>query len=182
MGQRGRPKSSEPRWFEFVDQQKIIDLYITGSSCSSIVVEMNLGVDSKSVLRFLRLNGIPIRGRYERLLPVLCPGCNENFEIKDAGWNRKLCLTCSPSQVWYQRWVKYQITKPQFDEMWENQGGLCGLCEEDMDYEEKVVIDHCHKQGHIRAILHNRCNIGLHYIENDKFFASAIRYIERHKR
>ena len=172
-------------WFERdgVDIEAIINAYKNGLSCYAINKRFNLGVDNKTVYRFLKASGVQMRGRYDRP-PKLCPGCDKEFELKDNGWNRKLCYQCAPSDegFWTTRFYKYGITKPQFDKLWEEQSGLCGICEDALDYEGKVCVDHCHKQGHFRGLLCNKCNIGLHYIESDKYLAAAIRYIEKHRR
>ncbi len=41
--------------------------------------------------------------------------------------------------------------------MLESQGFTCAICHLPCD-EEKAVLDHCHKGGHIRAVLHRGCN------------------------
>jgi hypothetical protein len=39
----------------------------------------------------------------------------------------------------------------------EAQGWKCAICQLPCD-EEKAVLDHCHKGGHVRAVLHRSCN------------------------
>lgn len=43
---------------------------------------------------------------------------------------------------------------------------LCGLCGHHIEY-EKAVLDHCHKSGRIRSVLHRGCNSLLGKIENN---------------
>ena len=45
------------------------------------------------------------------------------------------------------------------------QVGLCALCREPLS-EDKAVLDHDHKQGHVRAAIHRDCNIMLGKVEN----------------
>lgn len=45
------------------------------------------------------------------------------------------------------------------------QGGLCALCGEPI--KERDVLDHDHKQGHIRGVLHSGCNSLLGKLENN---------------
>lgn len=166
-----------------VAAQDIIDAYEDGMSGATIIREFMLDIgDVKTLLRWLTAQGVTIRPRGFTPKEVECPGCGESFSI--ANCNHGVCKTCAPDKSWASRYYNHGITKPQFDEMLEKQSGLCDLCELPLPVGslELVRIDHCHKQGHVRALLHNKCNIGLHYIEDDKFFAAAIKYVERHRR
>lgn len=49
----------------------------------------------------------------------------------------------------------------------EDQGGHCMLCG-DRIAEGEDVLDHCHKTGHVRAVLHRGCNAMLGHIENNR--------------
>lgn len=49
----------------------------------------------------------------------------------------------------------------------EDQGGHCMLCG-DRIAEGEAVLDHCHKSGHVRAVLHRGCNAMLGHIENNR--------------
>lgn len=46
------------------------------------------------------------------------------------------------------------------------QGGKCALCKEKIAAGE-AVLDHDHKTGHIRGVLHRGCNAALGRIENN---------------
>lgn len=48
----------------------------------------------------------------------------------------------------------------------ETQGGVCAICKLPCE-EEKAVLDHCHKGGHVRAVLHRSCNSLLGKLENN---------------
>lgn len=37
------------------------------------------------------------------------------------------------------------------------QGGVCPLCKQKIQVDE-AVLDHCHKSGHVRRVLHRACN------------------------
>lgn len=47
-----------------------------------------------------------------------------------------------------------------------NQQGRCVLCCEQVT--DDAVLDHCHKTGHIRGVLHRGCNSMLGVIENNR--------------
>jgi len=49
--------------------------------------------------------------------------------------------------------------------MHEQQGGFCAICNLVCTPEE-AVLDHCHKGGHVRAVLHRSCNSLLGKVEN----------------
>ena len=47
----------------------------------------------------------------------------------------------------------------------EEQGGICPLCETEIALEDSA-LDHCHKQGNVRMVLHRWCNAVLGRVEN----------------
>lgn len=73
----------------------------------------------------------------------------------------------------------------------ECQGGLCAICAEPLA-EDKAVLDHDHRGGHVRAVLHRDCNIMLGKVENAsvrtgmgrdrmiKFLQGAAKYVIDH--
>lgn len=78
---------------------------------------------------------------------------------------------------WYQRAYLYGITEEQYDEMLLRQGGTCALCPSTGNPKRGLYVDHCHKTGRVRGLVCNRCNIGLHYIEDEDFVAKARAYL-----
>lgn len=74
----------------------------------------------------------------------------------------------------------------------ESQGGLCSLCSFPCT-DEQAVLDHDHKGGHVRAVLHRSCNSLLGKCENNAprygmkfeqlvaFLAGAAKYIVTHQ-
>lgn len=40
------------------------------------------------------------------------------------------------------------------------QGGLCAICHKPFTKQDDGVLDHCHKSGFIRGVLHRSCNSG----------------------
>ena len=72
------------------------------------------------------------------------------------------------------------------------QNGLCAICQEQIDPLE-AVLDHCHKTGYIRAVLHRGCNAYIGHMENNmarnlitpnrlaKILANFIHYINTHR-
>jgi len=57
---------------------------------------------------------------------------------------------------------KYKITKEQFDQMFEDQHGLCAICSGDLlQGTYGLAIDHDHDTGKVRGLLCHPCNRGL---------------------
>jgi hypothetical protein len=49
----------------------------------------------------------------------------------------------------------------------EQQAGYCRLCSEPIEQGD-AVLDHDHKSGHVRGVLHSGCNAMLGHIENNR--------------
>ena len=62
--------------------------------------------------------------------------------------------------------AKPKDIKPLRDLYLEEQGGLCALCREPIAAGEEV-LDHCHKTGYLRAVLHRGCNAYIGAMENN---------------
>lgn len=75
----------------------------------------------------------------------------------------------------------------------EEQGGVCALCKEPIMVGE-AVLDHDHKTGQVRGVLHRGCNAMLGHLENNrprhklisvqrfaKFLAAVIEYVYRRR-
>jgi hypothetical protein len=64
---------------------------------------------------------------------------------------------------------KYGMTVASYQAMALQQGHRCAICLK----ERKLVVDHCHATGEVRALLCNQCNVGL------GAFADDVEAIER---
>lgn len=73
------------------------------------------------------------------------------------------------------------------------QGGLCAVCQLPVAI-DNAVLDHCHRHGALRGVLHRSCNSMLGVLENNRgryglgddtqfaaFLTHAASYLERHK-
>jgi hypothetical protein len=173
----------KPYWMpDDVEPQQLIDRYSDGVAATAIIQEFNLDCQYGCLLKYLRTQGVSIRSKGQGgSHSKECLGCGKVFISRYS--ETPICLECAPDKSWRQRFEFYGITKLKFDELWEKQSGLCDLCELPLPATPSdIKIDHCHKQNFVRALLHHKCNVGLHYVEDDKFLAQAIRYIERHRR
>ena len=92
------------------------------------------------------------------------------------------CAEAGYDNAYYKR--TYRITKRDFDSMWVKQGGKCALCYGDgflmrAHHRKKLVVDHCHKTGKVRALLCHNCNraLGLFH-DNPAVLNRAAMYVE----
>jgi hypothetical protein len=53
------------------------------------------------------------------------------------------------------------------EQILQEQNGLCAICYEPVLADE-AVLDHCHKTGYIRAVLHRGCNCYVGHLENNQ--------------
>ena len=61
--------------------------------------------------------------------------------------------------------LKYSEVKPLRERLLLEQTGCCALCQQPVS--DDAVLDHCHKTGIIRGVLHRGCNALLGKIENN---------------
>ncbi|KKL68387.1 hypothetical protein LCGC14_2125490 [marine sediment metagenome] len=75
---------------------------------------------------------------------------------------------------------QYGITVEQRDQLLMRQKGRCSLCHVRFGqlHKLKPVIDHNHKTGKIRGLIHRQCNTWLVKIEDTKFLALALSYLQ----
>lgn len=59
--------------------------------------------------------------------------------------------------------IKYGLTPEQVIKMLQQQKNCCALCLEQFQKRDRKVIDHCHRTGTVRGILHPVCNFLLGY-------------------
>lgn len=65
------------------------------------------------------------------------------------------------------RKLKYAEVAPVRSKLLVEQGGKCALCQQPIA-KGKEVLDHCHKEGFIRGVLHASCNSLLGKLENSR--------------
>jgi len=53
--------------------------------------------------------------------------------------------------------LKQKEIKDYRMDLWHEQSHICPLCDLKIEKED-AVLDHCHKTGHIRRVLHRACN------------------------
>jgi hypothetical protein len=88
--------------------------------------------------------------------PIIFATCHPDRE-RIAG--NGMCGSCYP------RFVKYKI---DFVQMYKNQNGNCGVCEEHID-ENLMMVDHDHDTNRPRALVCRGCNRRLSVVEKSGF-------------
>lgn len=80
-------------------------------------------------------------------------------------------------------WNKYGLTLKQYDDLVEDQRGLCAICHQQPIYlspDAVLHVDHDHETGLVRGLLCTTCNTGLGmFRDNIRLLAQAIVYLER---
>lgn len=109
---------------------------------------------------------------YQKNRDSIIKRCRQ-YELSRPEWKRAKSLR-------YKRKKIYGITQADYDVMYMKQLGLCACCHEPF-VKETPCIDHCHKTGKIRGILHNQCNriLGQAQDSIDKL-QYAIEYLQKH--
>lgn len=75
-----------------------------------------------------------------------------------------------------QLWRTYKLTPRDYAFILDDQQGLCAICRE----RRELVIDHCHRSGHVRGLLCSSCNRLMGLVDLDKtFLKAAIQYKKR---
>ncbi len=78
----------------------------------------------------------------------------------------------------------FGLSRDEYDKLLQKQKGVCAICqkpESDMRNGriKNFSVDHCHRAGHVRALLCRACNTGLgSFHHSPKLIRKALDYIE----
>ena len=74
---------------------------------------------------------------------------------------------------------RYGIEEVQVAELYEQQNGLCAICETPLVRETRAShLDHCYDTGAIRGILCRGCNLGIGHLRHDvRILRNALEYL-----
>lgn len=110
----------------------------------------------------------------------LCIDCNENknqIEFTRHRFNKDgLNTRCKECDAIKELERKYNFTKEQASKIYyEDRHGNCKIC----NLKSVLVVDHCHKKGHVRGLLCKHCNSMLGMAkDNIQTLENAIKYLE----
>ncbi len=114
-----------------------------------------------------------------------CKTCKEykeasEFSKASGDWTgvSTRCKVCN-RDVKYQ--TKYGITLTRYNELLEEQGGKCAICEGDCSTGRNLAVDHDHKTGKARGLLCAECNTALARVEIPGWAKKAVAYIKEHR-
>lgn len=123
----------------------------------------NVCKETKALVDFPNSAGRPLNKAYR------CKPCSTDlaceYILKKYGTYRNRNLV-----------FKYGISAEEFDKFYEEQQGLCKIC----NRARNLVVDHCHDTGNFRGLLCSGCNTGIGQFEHDPtLFDKAKEYICR---
>lgn len=73
--------------------------------------------------------------------------------------------------------TKYRLSREDWAKLWDFQGGRCGICNRPPT--TTLCIDHDHKTGKVRGLLHPLCNGKLGKVKDDiEWLRGAMAYLE----
>lgn len=79
---------------------------------------------------------------------------------------------------------KYGLGLDGYAKLLADQQNCCALCNlplPDHPKRGEIHVDHCHRTGKVRGIVHRACNVVIGYaMENVELLQKAVAYIERH--
>lgn len=76
----------------------------------------------------------------------------------------------------WSRTYNYGMARGTYDRMVQNQNGLCAICKK----RKKLVVDHDHATGAVRALLCQGCNVRVGFVEHE-LRAATDDYIRLHR-
>lgn len=130
-----------------------------------------------------------------KILPILflkglrlkvCERCKINKEITEFGVQLRMpdernpcCRFCQNLKCQKSRLkTDYNLTLEQYENMFNNQNGLCFICGISQP-NRLLCVDHNHNTGKVRRLLCMRCNMVLGHVKEDiLILKSMIEYIE----
>ena len=75
---------------------------------------------------------------------------------------------------------RYGITVKEYDRLLEEQDHKCAICDGEMDEGKRFAVDHDHKTGAIRGIVHVRCNTAIAlFKDSPEICRRAAEYLEK---
>jgi hypothetical protein len=157
-------------------------------------------IDCTDSKRISLYNEERLNKRLEENIPLRCSTCKITKEMKEFT-NSELkslnprCSICR--RIQYHKYEettsisrKFKLTRIEYNKLWENQKGLCAICNlpETMVDKGKVrslAADHCHKiqletgETKIRGLLCTHCNNGLgRFKESSTLLKKAAKYLD----
>ncbi len=77
--------------------------------------------------------------------------------------------------------LTYNLTLEQYDEMFEQQDGVCAICGGVNTDGKRLFVDHDHETNRIRGLLCRKCNTWVGIFEHKKFAKEVKKYLRDYK-
>lgn len=84
------------------------------------------------------------------------------------------CKECIPNKHSATIYVRYKLLPKEEKKLKEKYNGICPICNK----RKASAIDHDHITGKVRGYICNKCNLGLHYIEDIELKNNMERYLK----
>lgn len=139
---------------------------ITGEGSTTIAKASRVQADSK-----------------QETLEKVCRVCMtakplDHFYVRsESGLTRRECKDCI---ILRQRERDLGVTEAEYQALFEEQQGKCGICERQLDSKRytRFAVDHCHRTKRVRGLLCGNCNAGLGFFKDSpKRLSNAIAYL-----
>jgi hypothetical protein len=104
----------------------------------------------------------------------------EKYELQKKRWRESGKKKINDRRSYLKR--TFGITLEQYEQMLEEQGGVCAICERPPSEKYSLHVDHDHFTGRIRGLVCFPCNEGLGLFQDDPdLLKRAIAYVERYE-
>lgn len=88
--------------------------------------------------------------------------------------NSRWCKNCIPDKEARTNYERYKLLPQDTKKLKEKYNGICPICNK----RKASAIDHNHMTGEVRGYICNKCNIGLHYIEDKELKNNMEKYLK----
>lgn len=76
---------------------------------------------------------------------------------------------------------KFGITPDDYDVMFNQQNGVCAICNKPEAQNKRLAVDHCHHTYKVRGLLCSMCNTGIGKLNDDPdLLDKAAKYLRAH--
>lgn len=101
----------------------------------------------------------------------ICEICGKNYIANST--TCRWCKECIPNKEARTIYKRYKLLPKETKELKEKYNGICPICNK----RKASAIDHDHITGKVRGYICNKCNLGLHYIEDMELKNNMEKYL-----
>lgn len=102
----------------------------------------------------------------------ICEICNNSYIANSS--TCRWCKNCIPDKRARTIYERYGLLPNETKELKEKYNGICPICNK----RKASAIDHDHITGKVRGYICNKCNLGLHYIEDIELKNNMEKYLK----